>query len=105
MADLLNRVLFFFVRLVLLAVGLVFAASLLVAGALLALAAVVAGVLTGRRPTWRARFGADPRSPWQRFRRPAGSRGRGAGASSGAAPARGEIIDAEVREIVASEKV
>lgn len=102
MAELLNRVLTFLLRLVLLAFGLVFTASLLVAGAMLAVAAVVIGLLTGRRPAWQTRFGADPQAPWQRFRRPAGGGRTGPGIRP--RPGAGDVIDAEVREVVPSEK-
>lgn len=95
MTVILNRVLSFLVHLVLLVFGLIFTVSLLVAGAMLAVVGVVVALISGRRPVWRMRYGADPRAG-----RPSAS--RPGGASPWARRPAGEVIDAEVREISTS---
>ena len=77
-----QRLLSFLLRLVLLAIGLVFAASLLVAGVVFSLALVAWSLLRGKRPRV-VRFRVDPRSPFGGMR---------------TAP-RGEVVDIEARVV------
>ena len=72
-------------RLLLVGVGLVFAACLLVAGLVLTLLLVGWSLIRGRRPRV-VRFRVDPRSPFSGMRR-------------GATQAQGEVVDIEAREV------
>ncbi|MGY4829849.1 hypothetical protein ACVNIS_14870 [Sphaerotilaceae bacterium SBD11-9] len=77
-----QRIFSFLLRLVLLAMGLVFAASLLVAGVVFSLVLVVWSLLRGKRPRV-VRFRVDPRSPFGGMR----------------TEPRGEVVDIEAREV------
>ena len=83
-----QRLISFLLRVVLLGVGLVFAAALLVAGLLFTVVLMVTSLVRGRRPRV-VRFRMDPRDPF------AGMRQRAYAPAQG----RGEVVDIEARVV------
>jgi hypothetical protein len=81
----LQRLISILMRLLLLAVGLLFAAFLLAAGLVLTLFVVAWSLLRGHRPRI-VRWRVDPRSPFAGMRR-------------GPPKAQGEVVDIEAREV------
>ncbi|WP_140631535.1 hypothetical protein [Methylibium rhizosphaerae] len=90
--NFLSRVLSFLLRVVVLLAGLVFAASMLVAGVVVALVFVLRSLLAGKRPAsvrWRMASGSRGRSaPWFQT---AGARHSGADM--------GDVVDVQAREV------
>ena len=76
-------------RAVFLLAGMVFVASLMAVGLLLALFVIANSLLRGKRPVFHRGFATDPRAAWARVRprQPMATR-----------PA-GEVVDVEVRDV------
>ena len=85
MFTFIQRLIHTLLRLLLIGVGLVFAALLLAAGLVFTLVLVVWSLLRGRRPRV-VRFRVDPRSPFAGMRR-------------GPPAQQGEVVDIEAREV------
>ena len=85
MLTFIQRLISLVLRLLLVGVGLLFAAVLVVAGLMLTLMLVIWSLLRGRRPRV-VRFHVDPRSPFSGMRR-------------GPAQSPGEVVDIEAREV------
>lgn len=96
--SLLSRVLSFLLRVIVVLAGLVFAASVLVAGVVVALVFVLRNLLTGKRPTavrWRTGYGPRMNAHW--FRHAAAQR-------TAAARNPADVVDVEAREVPASQR-
>lgn len=94
--NFLSRVLSFLLRVVVLLAGLVFAASMLVAGVVVALVFVLRSLLAGKRPAsvrWRMASGSRGSAP---SFRPAGARHAGADM--------GDVVDVQAREVPAAQR-
>lgn len=85
MVTFLQRLLSTLLRVLLICIGVVFAAILLAVGIVFTLLLLVWSLLRGRRPRV-VRFRVDPRSPFAGMRR-------------GPAEATGEVVDIEAREV------
>lgn len=81
-------------QLLLAAAGLVFVVGAMALGLALGGVLVVWALLRGRRPVLR--YGMPPSAAWARFHEAAARRG---GGRAGQPAGRGEVIDAEVREV------
>lgn len=93
--NLLFRVLSFVLRIVVVLAGLVFAASMLVAGVVVALVFVLRNLVTGKRPAAvRWRMGSGPRMGAYWFKHPATQRA--------AAARQADVVDVEAREVPAT---
>ncbi|MEO8152999.1 MAG: hypothetical protein ABI605_08010 [Rhizobacter sp.] len=85
MLTFIQRLISLVLRLLLVGVGLLFAAALVAAGVVLTLVLVIWSLLRGRRPRV-VRFHVDPRAPFAGMRR-------------GPAQPPGEVVDIEAREV------
>ena len=94
----LSQIIRFFVKLILMVFGLVFAISLLVAALFVVLLSLIKSLITGKKPSSVMAFSRfkkfSPSITWTSALNPAGHRDENL-----KAPSTGEIVDVEVREI------